>query len=286
MKGEEVRKAMTNFFSMEQGKLTSPQLLAESPAIYKWQTRFDAASQPHHHSRYSFLHFGAALWSPSAPAFFLRFIQRRPRAGVDWQQKENGCYSFLTPGPTWQQTGILMHSCHGKAQVLTMGVPAPKERSPSGTRHWRLHYPALTLSQVHREQYYLDLQTQRLLKHADISWLNVMLPPIKRLPRLQSFFQMQTFPSSHARPYARGKRATPFLNTDYRVLWWLGRLRIPCCHCCGVGWPLAWELLHVMNVAKKKNPDYRQKPKPSMVYMTPHYPSLIYDFRFTLIPFI
>lgn len=120
------------------------------------------------------------------------------------------------------------------------------------TRHWRLHYPALTFSQVHREQYYLDLQTQRLLKHADISWLNVMLPPIKRLPRLQSFFQMQTFPSSHARPYARGKRATPFLNTDYRVLWWLGRLRIPCCHCCGVGWPLAWELLHVMNVAKKK----------------------------------
>ena len=172
MKGEEVRKAMTNFFSMERGELTSPQLLAESPAIYKWQTRFDAASQPHLHSRYSLLHFGAALWSPSAPAFFLRFIQRRPRARVDWQQKENGCYSFLTPGPTWQQTGILMHSCHGKAQVLTMGVPAPKERSPSGTRHWRLHYPALTLSQVHREQYYLDLQTQCLLKHADISWLN------------------------------------------------------------------------------------------------------------------
>ena len=40
------------------------------------------------------------------------------------------------------------------------------------------------------------------------------------------------------------------------VPWWLSRLRIWHCHCCGSGpWALAWELLHATGVAKNKPPN-------------------------------
>ena len=37
------------------------------------------------------------------------------------------------------------------------------------------------------------------------------------------------------------------------VPWWFSRLRIQRCHCCGVVRPLAWELLHATDAAKKVN---------------------------------
>ena len=41
------------------------------------------------------------------------------------------------------------------------------------------------------------------------------------------------------------------------VSWWLSRLRIWRCHCCGTVRSLAWELLYAEGVAKKK----KKKPQ-------------------------
>ena len=113
-KGGEVKEEMRNFFAMEEVNKTSSQLLAEGPTTYKWQTRFNAAADPHLRSCYSFLHFRAALWSPIAPVCFIRFIKGRQKAGGDWQQTESGFCSFrssLSP----------LHSRQASAQIPATG---------------------------------------------------------------------------------------------------------------------------------------------------------------------
>ena len=60
--------------------------------------------------------------------------------------------------------------------------------------------------------------------------------------------------------YTRSWRNVSFysLKENCRVPWWLSRLRIWCCPCCGSGycWAVGWipdgELLHATSLAKKK----------------------------------
>ena len=57
------------------------------------------------------------------------------------------------------------------------------------------------------------------------------------------------------------KRGLYAQTTSIAVLWWLSKLRIQCCRCCGADLILAQELPHARDVAKKKKKERKKKEK-------------------------